>query len=111
MSTEIYNAKLKDTKITVLRFCAPENEGKDRVRIRIILKNGLEYKSSVVMTRKQWENFKESINDAFAMFPVCESCGEKTDSYAKDFNQSWGLICSDCWKNRFPEDTKRTYKR
>lgn len=51
--------------LNATRFCAPASEGKDRIRVELRINN-----KSVVLNRKEWENFSKAVQQSFDDFPV-----------------------------------------
>lgn len=99
MSTKLIDLHVKDTVVTVTRFCWPQSEWPDRVRVHIEFTDSWRY-GFVQLNRLEWVQLRDAIDAGFAEFPPgCEICGESAENYASDFMADAPRVCCDCYKN------------
>jgi hypothetical protein len=72
MSTNVHSVTGSpecDSKLFVSRFCGASEYGSDRVRIQLMIVDGLEYQA-ISLTRTQWAELSHDVNKAFEEFPA-----------------------------------------
>lgn len=65
MATNIGQLTIGHRQLSLLRFCGPEREGPDRVRVRVLAGPW-----SLTMTREEWEQLSQAVQGAFDELPV-----------------------------------------
>ena len=70
MSTRISKIEKDNVTLVTTRFAGPSNEGRDRIRMQILLYDSADSSGAYIdLNRQEWNTLQYQVNKAFKEFP------------------------------------------